>query len=163
MAAILIICCIFQKVILVIFCFVICFLLTIYVSKYLQFPLNTSTDCQNHVTVHAFVEDNGRSNFSFCNFLFSQLWRVLAKKLMNRPVVFIIYFQIPVQIVWSFTIWIFFSKFSWLFQFNVQFFHFAPLLQENLWKDLPILWLVFKPSIIMCTLTKFCHLKIFGK
>ena len=99
MAAILIICCIFQKVILVIFCFVICFLLTIYVSKYLQFPLNTSTDCQNHVTVHAFVEDNGRSNFSFCNFLFSQLWRVLAKKLMNRPVVFIIYFQIPVQIV----------------------------------------------------------------
>ena len=80
MAAILIICCIFQKVILVIFCFVICFLLTIYVSKYLQFPLNTSTDCQNHVTVHAFVEDNGRSNFSFLQFFIFSTLEGFSKK-----------------------------------------------------------------------------------
>ena len=63
----------------------------------------------------------------------------------------------------NFALWIFFSKICWPFQFNVHIFRFPPLLQENLWKDLPMLWLNFKHCIIMCTLTKFCHLKIFVK
>ena len=64
----------------------------------------------------------------------------------------------------SFTLWIFFfSKIWWAFQFNVHFVHFPPILRKNLWKDLPILWLIFKLPIIMCTLAKFCHLKIFTK
>ena len=63
----------------------------------------------------------------------------------------------------SFTIWIFFSKISWLFQLNVQFFLFAPLLRQNLWKNLAILWLISKGSIILCRFTKFRHLNFFKK
>ena len=59
--------------------------------------------------------------------------------------------------------WIFFSKIWWPFKFNVHFFHFPPLLRESLWKDLPILQLVFKCFIIMCTFTKFSYLKHFFK
>ena len=36
-------------------------------------------------------------------------------------------------------------------------------MQENLWTDQPILWLILRLLIIMCTLTKFCHLKFFLK
>ena len=86
---------------------------------------------------------------------------------MKRPAVFITYFQIPLQIVHIYQvlqyIWILFSKTWWPFQFNILFFDFQPLFQENLWKDLPILWLIFKLPIIMSTLPKFCHLKILLK
>ena len=38
-------------------------------------------------------------NFSFSDFIFSRLWRTLARKLMKRPAIFITYFQITNQIV----------------------------------------------------------------
>ena len=89
-----------------------------------------------------------KSIFLFSLFYFSQLWRTLARKLMKRPIVFITYFQSSFQIVRlpSFTIWIFFSKILWRFQYNIHF-----------W------WLIFKVAMIMCTVTKFCDLKIFHK
>ena len=59
MAAILIFCQICHKTMFFAFYFVICFLLTIYFSKYLQFPLNIITHLENYVTEHVFVEDNG--------------------------------------------------------------------------------------------------------
>ena len=39
------------------------------------------------------------ANFSFFQCFFPQLWRTLARKLMKRPAIFIIYFQSPGQIV----------------------------------------------------------------
>ena len=59
----------------------------------------------------------------------------------------------------SFTIWMFFSKILWPFQFNVHAFHFSPLLRENLWKNLLILWLTLKLFIVICRLTKIFQLK----
>ena len=106
-----------------------------------------------------------KSIFLFSLFYFSQLWRTLARKLMKRPIVFITYFQSSFQIVRlpSFTIWIFFSKILWRFQYNIHFFPFLVVLRENLWKDIPILWLIYKVAMIMCTVTKSCDLKIFTK
>ena len=102
--------------------------------------------------------------FHFRNF-FSRLWRTLARKLMERPAIFITFPKYNSNCVClpSFTLWIFFPKICWPFQFNVHFLRFAPLLRENLWKDLPVYWLIFKLPIIMCTLKKFCRLKIFTK
>ena len=57
----------------------------------------------------------------------------------------------------------FFSKILWRFQYNIHFFPFLVVLRENLWKDIPILWLIFKVAMIMCKVTKFCDLKIFTK
>ena len=106
-----------------------------------------------------------KSIFLFSLFYFSQLWRTLARKLMKRPIVFITYFQSPFQIVRlpSFTIWIFFSKILWRFQYNIHFFPFLAVLPEKLRKNIPILWLIFKFFIIVWTLTKFCDLKLFTK
>ena len=104
------------------------------------------------------------ANYSFLQFFFSRLWRTLARKLMKRPAVFTTYFQTTIQIVHVYHVLqseIVFQKFVGRFHFNVHFFHFPPLLQENLWKDLPILWLIFRILIFMCTLTKFCGLKFF--
>ena len=56
-------------------------------------------------------------------------------------------------------IWIFSSKILWPFQFNVHVFHFSPLLRENLWKNLLILWLILKLFIIICRLKKIFQLK----
>ena len=139
-------------------------LLTIYFSKYLQFPLNIITDCQNHVTEHVFLEDNDPWKckfFIFAIFIFSILegfsettykktcrfYNVFSKSTSNCTC------------LQSFTIWICFSKIWWPFQFNVYFFRFPPLLPDNLWKDVLILWLIFKLSIIMCRLTKFFQVK----
>ena len=106
-----------------------------------------------------------KSIFLFSLFYFSQLWRTLARKLMKRPIVFITYFQSSFQIVRlpSFTIWIFFSKILWRFQYNIHFFPFLAVLPEKLRKNIPILWLIFKFFIIVWTLTKFCDLKLFTK
>ena len=59
MAAILIFCQICQKGIFFTFCFVIYLLLTVYFSKYLQFPLNAIRHCQSYVNDNIFLEDNG--------------------------------------------------------------------------------------------------------
>ena len=63
----------------------------------------------------------------------------------------------------TFTICIFFSKILWRFQFNVHVFHFPPLLRENLWKDLLILWLIFELFMVICRFTKFFGLKLPSK
>ena len=60
----------------------------------------------------------------------------------------------------SFTLWIFFPEIWWPFQFNGHFFRFPSLWRENLWKDLQILWLIFKDSIMIYTFTKICPLEI---
>ena len=111
------------------------------------------------------IQALARSIFLFLLFYFSQLWRTLARKLMERLIVFKTYFQSSFQIVRlpSFTIWIFFSKILWRFQYNIHFFPFLVVLRENLWKDIPIWWLIFKVAMIMCTITTFCDLKIFHK
>ena len=44
----------------------------------------------------------------------------------------------------GFMLWVFFSEIWWPFQFNGHFFWFPYLWRENLWKDLQILWLIFK-------------------
>ena len=74
-------------------------------------------------------------NFSFSQILFSQLWRTLARKLMKRCVVFITYFQSSFQIVHICQVLhseYFFQKFDGRFNLISIFFHFQPLLQENL-------------------------------
>ena len=106
------------------------------------------------------------ANYSFLQFFFSRLWRTLARKLMKRPAVFTTYFQSTIQIVHVYHVLrseFFYQKFVGRFHFYVHFFRFPPLLRENLWKDLSILWLIFKLLIFMCTLTKFCGLKFFFK
>ena len=88
------------------------------------------------------------------------------EKTYEKTCCFIIYFQSPVHIVHIDQVLrcgYFFSKIWWPFKFNVHFLHSPPLLRESLWKELPILVLIFKCSIIMCTLTKFSNLKLFSK
>ena len=64
-----------------------------------QFPLNTITNCQNYGIKQVFVEEwcLKMQFFHFCNFF--HFLRVLARKLMKRPVVSITYFQSLFQIV----------------------------------------------------------------
>ena len=55
--------------------FVNSFLLSIYFSKYLQFLLNTITNCKNYVTEHVFLQVNAGWNDNFFpQILFSQFW-----------------------------------------------------------------------------------------
>ena len=80
--------------------------------------------------------------FSFLQFLVSQFLEGFSEKTYKKPALFIIHFQNPFQIVDVYEILrsgFLFSKISWPFQFNVHFFHFAPLLRKNLSKDPPIL------------------------
>ena len=112
-------------------------LLTIYFFKYLQFPLNVISDCQNYVTEHVFLEDNDpwKRKFSFSQFLFSQFWRNLARKLMKWPANFIMYFQSPVQMVLVYEVLqseYFFWKIWWQFQF--QFFLLSTTVARKLMK-----------------------------
>ena len=168
MAAILKFCQICQKGILFTFSFAICILLAVYFSKYLQFPLSTIRNCQNHVNDNVAIENSDHwicKFFIFGIFFFSTL-EDFSEKTYEKTCRFYNKFSKSSSNctrLRSFTIWIFFSKMSWPFQFNVHFFHFPPLLRENLWKDVPILWLISKRSIIMCTFTKFCHRKVFFK
>ena len=87
--------------------------------------------------------------FSLC--YFSQLWRTLVRKLMERPIVFITYFESPFQIVHVYQVFrsgYFFSKILWRFQYNIHFFPFLAVLPEKLRKNIPILWLIFKCFIV---------------
>ena len=102
------------------------------------------------------------AHFSFLQFLFSQFFEGFSEKTYEKNCRF--YNKFPKSTsnctrLRSFTIWIFFSKMSWPFQFIVHFFHFPPLLRQNLWKDVTILQLFFKCSIIICTFRKFSNLK----
>ena len=150
------------------FCFANSSLLSIYFPKYLQFLLNNITHCKNCFTEHPFLQDYGPWKwkfFIFANFIFSTLedfsektyektcrfYNIFSKFISNCT-------RLP-----SFTIWAFFAKILWPFQSNIHFFHFQPLFRENLWKDRPILWLIFKFILAMYTLKKFSHLKIFTK
>ena len=106
------------------------------------------------------------AHFSLLQFLVSQFLEGFSEKTYEKTCRFYNIFSKSSSnctSLRSLTIWIFFSKISWPFQFNVHFFHFPPLLGENLWKDEPILWLISKRSIIMCTSTNFCHLEVFFK
>ena len=106
------------------------------------------------------------AHFSFLQFLVSQFLESFSEKTYEKTCRFHNALWKSSSIcTWLriFMIWIFFSKVSWPFQFNVHFFHFPSLLQENLWKDLPIFMIIFKRSIIMCTFTKFCHREVFLK
>ena len=110
--------------------------------------------------------DLENEHFSFLQFLVSQFLEGFSEKAYEKICHFYNTFSKSSSNctrLRSFTIWIFLSKISWPFQFNVHFFHFPSLLRENLWKDLPIFMIIFKRSVIMCTLTKFCHLEVFFK
>ena len=160
------ICHICQKGIFFTFCFVIYLLLTVYFSKYLQFPLNTIKHCQNYVNEHVFLEDNGRwkCKFFIIGTFFPSTLESFSKKTYEKTCRFYNIFSkyyLNCARLPNFMLWIFFSKICWPFQFNVHIFCFAPLLRENLWKDLPILWIIVRLPIFMCTLTKFCSVKIF--
>ena len=76
MAAILNFCQICQKGILFTFSFAIYILLAVCFSKYLEFPLSTIRNCQNHINDNVAVENNGRWKckfFIFGIFFFSTL------------------------------------------------------------------------------------------
>ena len=124
--------------------------------------------CQNYVNQHVFVEDNSPWKckfFIFAIFFFSTLDN-FSEKIYQKTWHFYNIFSKSITIcarLASFTLWIFFCKIWWPFQFNAHFFYFPPLLRENLCKDLAISWLIFKVPIVMCTLTNLCHLKIFCK
>ena len=128
--------------------------LSIYFSKYLQFPLSTIRHSKIMLLSMFFYKIMAlkNENFLFLQILFSQLWRTLARKLLNRSAVFITYFQSSFQIVHVYQV----SRSDYFFQV-------WRLLRENLWKEPPIFWLIFKLPIIMCMLKKFCRLKIFTK
>ena len=166
MVAILIFCQYCQKGIFSPFLFVIFSLLSVYFPKYLKFLLNTITDCQNDVNDDLFVEDNGCWKckvFIFGIFFFSTLEDFSVKiyeKTCHFYNIFSKYYSNCASLP-NFTLWIFFSKVCWPFQFNVHIFRFPSLLRENLWKDLPILWLIFKLPVVKCTFRKFHSLKFF--
>ena len=149
-----------------IFCFAICILLTVYFSKYLIFPLSNIRNCQNYIDEDVLVENNGRWKckfFIFGIFFFSTLEDFSEKtyeKTCRFYNIFSKYYSNCASLP-NFTLWIFFSKFFWPFQFNVHIFCLPSLLRENLWKDLPILWFILKLPVVMCTLTKFHSLKFF--
>ena len=166
MAAILIFCQICQKGIFFTFCFVIHLLLTVYFSKYLQFPLNTIRHCQNYVNDDIFLEDNGRWKCKFFIFEIFFFWTLedFSKETYEKTChfynIFSKYYSNCAGLP-NFMLWIFFSKICWPFQFKVHIFRFPPLLRENLWKGLQILWLIFKLPVVTCTLTKFGSLNFF--
>ena len=131
-----------------------------------EFALNTITDRQNYATERFLIEDIENGHFSFSQyFVFSTLddfldkiyektccfYNILSKSISNSTC-------LP-----RFTIWIYFSKMLSPFQYSIDFFNFQPLLREKLWKDLTILWLIFKVPDLMYTLTKISHLKMFTK
>ena len=106
------------------------------------------------------------AHFSFLQFLVSQFLEGFSKKTYEKTCHFyniLSKFSSNCTRVRSFRIWIFFSKLSWPFQFNVHFFSLSTAFARKLKKDVPILWLISKRSIIMCTFIKFCHMKIFLK
>ena len=166
MAAILIFRQISQKDIFFTFCFVIHLLLTIYFSKYLQFSLNTIRHCQNDVNGDIFLEDNARWKCKIFIFGVFFFWTLedFSKKTSEKTCrfynIFSKYYSNCARLP-NFMPRIFFSKICRPFQFNVYIFRFPPLLRENLWKDLQILWLIFKLPVGTCTLTKFGSLNFF--
>ena len=131
-----------------------------------EFALNTITDRQNYATERFLIEDIENGHFSFSHILFSQLWTTFWIKFMKRPAVFITSCQSPFQIVHVYQDLLseyIFQKCYHPFNIVSIFFNFQPLLREKLWKDLTILWLIFKVPVLMYTLTKIIHLKMFTK
>ena len=139
MPVILIFCHIWQKGIFFTFCFVIYFLLTVYFSKYLQFPLNTITYFQNYVNEYIFLEDNGPWKcklFIFAIFFFSTL-EDFSEKTYEKTCRFYNIFskynsncaRLP-----RFTIWIFLSKICWPFPFLCPFFSLSTTFARKLMK-----------------------------
>ena len=165
MAAILIFCQICQKGIFFTFCFVIYLLLTVYFSNYLQFPLTTIRHCRNYVNDDVFLEDHGHWKCKFFIFGIFFFWTLedFSKKTYEKTCcfynIFSKYYSNCARLP-NFTLWIFFSKICWLFQLMSTFFAFHHL-RENLWKDLSILWHIFKLPVVTCTLTKFGSLNFF--
>ena len=137
MAGILNFCQICQKGIFFTSCFAISFLLTADLSKYLQFPLSTTRNCQKYVNEDVLLEDNCRWKckfFIFGIFFFSTLEDFSEKtyeKTCRFYNIFSKYYSNCARLP-NFTLWIFFSKICWLIQFNVHIFGFPPLLRENL-------------------------------
>ena len=137
MAGILNFCQICQKGIFFTSCFAISFLLTADLSKYLQFPLSTTRDCQKYVNEDVLLEDNCRWKckfFIFGIFFFSTLEEFSEKtyeKTCHFYNIFSKYYSNCARLP-NFTLWIFFSKICWPFQFNVHIFRFPTLLRENL-------------------------------
>ena len=127
MAAILIFCQICQKDILFTFCFEIYLLMTVYFSKYLQFPLNTIRHCQNYVHEDVFLEDNGRWKCKF--FILEDFSEKTYEKTCHFYNMFSKYYSNCARLP-NFTLLIFFSKFFWSFQFNVRIFSFPPLARK---------------------------------
>ena len=83
---------------------------------------------------------------------------------MKKPAIFIIHLQNPLQIVHVYEILqsaSFFQKFHGPFNLMSIFLTFHRFYEKNLWKDVPILWLISKRFIIICTFTKICHLEVF--
>ena len=77
------------------------------------------------------------AHFSFFQFLVSQFLEGFSDKAYEKTCRFYNTFSKSSSNCTrfrSFRIWVFFSKISWPFQFNVHFFHFPPLLRENLRK-----------------------------
>ena len=103
--------------------------------------------------------------FQFCNFFFSTL-DPFSEKTYEKTSHFYNIFPNSISNCThsrSFTLWIFFSKILWPFQFNDHFFSFPSLLREKFWKELTISWLIYKVPILMCTLANFCPVEIFKK
>ena len=137
MAAILNFCQICQKGILINFCFAICILLAVFFSKYLIFLLSTIRICQNYIDDNVLVENNCRWKckfFIFIVFFFSTLEDFREKtyeKTCRFYNIFSKYYSNCARLP-NFTLWIFFSKICWPFQFNVHKFRFPTLFRENL-------------------------------
>ena len=137
MAAILNFCQICQKGILFTFSFAIYILLAVYFSKYLQFPLSIISNCQNYIAEDVLLENNGCWKckfFIFGIFFFSTLEDFSEKtyeKTCHFYNIFSKYYSKCARLP-NFTLWIFFSKICWPFQFNVHIFRFPTLLRENL-------------------------------
>ena len=137
MAAILNFCQICQKGILFTFSFAIYLLLTVYFFKYLWFRLNAISNCQNNVDEDVFLEDNRHWKCKFFIFIifFCSTLEDFSEKTYEKTCRFYNIFskycsncaRLP-----NFTLWIFFSKMCWPFQFNVHIFGFPALLRENL-------------------------------
>ena len=103
--------------------------------------------------------------FQFCNFFFSTL-DPFSEKTYEKTSHFYNIFSNSISSCThsrSFTLWIFFSKILWPFQFNGHFFSFPSLLREKFWKELTISWLIYKVPILMCTVANFCPVEIFEK
>ena len=158
MAAILIFRHICAKGIFFTFYFLNWFLLSIYFSKYLQFPLKTIMHWQNYITQHLSYEIVAFENrlFLFSQFLFSQLLRTLARKLMKRPAFFITYFQSPFQIVYVYQVSqseYFFQKFDGHFKLIFIFLTLRCFSEETYEKTYKFYYL-FSKFLSPCTLSQ---------